>query len=73
MKTKLHIRVILSKQQSKQNLTFVVISYDIYETRQRLVSYISFEMTTRVRSSIYIKIIESERKHYSNCCEDNMA
>ena len=33
----------------KQNLTLVVISY---ETRRRFVSYISYEMTTRVRSSI---------------------
>ena len=30
----------------KQNLTLVVISYEIYETRQRLVSQISYEMTT---------------------------
>ena len=36
----------------KQNLTLVVISYEIYETRRRLVSLISYEMTTRVRSSI---------------------
>ena len=35
----------------KQNLTDVVISYEIYETRRRLVSY---EMTTRVRSSILL-------------------
>ena len=35
-----------------QNLTRVVISYEIYETRRRLVSY---EMTTRVRSSISLK------------------
>ena len=36
----------------KQNLTLVVISYEIYETRRRLVSYISYKMTTCVRSSI---------------------
>ena len=30
----------------------MAISYEIYETRKRLVSYISCEMTTRVRSSI---------------------
>ena len=36
----------------KQNLTLVVISYEIYETRRRLVSYISYEMITSVRSSI---------------------
>ena len=38
----------------KQNLTHVVISYEIYETRQRLVSLISYEITTRVRSSMHI-------------------
>ena len=38
----------------EQNLTLVVISYEIYETHQRLVSYISYEMATRVRSSIYV-------------------
>ena len=37
----------------KQHRTLVVISYEIYETRQRLVSYILFEMTTRVRSPVY--------------------
>ena len=36
----------------KQNFTLVVISYEIYEIRQRLVSLISYEMTTSVRSSI---------------------
>ena len=38
------------------NLTLVVISYEIYETRQRLVSCISHEMTTRVKSFLYIYI-----------------
>ena len=33
--------------------TLVVISYAIYETRQRLVPYISYEMTTCVRAPIY--------------------
>ena len=37
----------------KQNITLVVISYEIFETRRRLVSYISYEMVTSVRSSIY--------------------
>ena len=37
----------------KQNLTLVVITYEIYETRQRRVSLLSYEMTTSVRSSIY--------------------
>ena len=32
-----------------QNLSLVIISYPVYETHQRLVSY---EMTTRVRSSM---------------------
>ena len=32
-----------------EDLTRMVISYEIYETRQRLVSYISYEMTTPVR------------------------
>ena len=36
----------------KQNLTLVVISSEIYETRRRLVSLSSYDMTTRVRSSI---------------------
>ena len=36
----------------KQNLMFMVISSKIYETHQRLISY---EMTTRVRSALYIK------------------
>ena len=39
----------------KQNLTFLAISYEIYETCQRLVSKISYAMTTRVSSSISIK------------------
>ena len=38
---------------NKQNITLVVMSYEIYETRLRLVSYISYEMTTSVRSSIF--------------------
>ena len=38
----------------KQNLTPMVILYEIYETRRRLVSYISYEMTTIVRFSIYV-------------------
>ena len=38
----------------KQNLTLVVISYKICETRQRFISLISYEMTTCVRSSIYV-------------------
>ena len=32
----------------KQNLTLVVILYEIYEIRQRLVPSISYKMTTRV-------------------------
>ena len=43
----------LKQSYDKQNLTLVVISYEIYETRRRLVSTISCEMTTSVRSSIY--------------------
>ena len=35
----------------KQNFTLVVILYEIYETRQGLISWISYEMTARVRSS----------------------
>ena len=46
------IKPNLKESYDKQNLTLVVISYEIYETRRRLVSYISYEMTTRVRSSI---------------------
>ena len=36
----------------KLNLTLVVISSEIYETRRRLVSF-SYKITTRVRSSMY--------------------
>ena len=36
----------------KQNLTLVVISCEVYETRLRFVSFISYEMTTRVISSV---------------------
>ena len=35
-----------------QNLTYVVILNEIHETCQRLVSYISYEMTTSVRASM---------------------
>ena len=41
-----------SFDKQNQNLTLVVILYEIYETRQRLVSLISYEMTTHVNSSI---------------------
>ena len=37
----------------KQKLTLMVISYEIHENRRRLVAYISSEMITRVRFSIY--------------------
>ena len=49
------LKVIKSNFQEsydKQNLIPVVISYEIYKTRRKLVSQISYEMTTRVRSSI---------------------
>ena len=46
-------KIPLKQAYDKQNLTLVVISYEIYETRQRLVSYTSYEMTTHVRSSIF--------------------
>ena len=36
----------------KWYLTPVVISYESAHTRQKLISEISYEMTTRVRSSI---------------------
>ena len=39
-----------------KNLTRMVISYEIYETRCRLVSLISYKMTNRVRSSIYFML-----------------
>ena len=42
----------LKQSYDKQNLTLVVISYEIYETRRRLVSLITYEMTTPIRSSI---------------------
>ena len=37
----------------KQYITSVVNSYEIYEIRRRLVSLISYEMTTHARSSIF--------------------
>ena len=56
-----HIEIKLSKKvvkshfkepYGKQRLTLVVISYVIYKTRQRLVSFISDEIINRVSSSI---------------------
>ena len=44
------IKFHLKEPYDKQNLTLVVILYEIYETRRRLVSLISYEMTTCVRS-----------------------
>ena len=38
-----------------KNLTLVDISYEIYNSRRRLDSYILNEMTTRVRSSFLIE------------------
>ena len=43
------IKSHLKRSYDKQNLTLVVISYEIYETRRRLVSYISYEMTSKAR------------------------
>ena len=40
----------------KKSSGLMVILYEISETRQRLVSYISYEMTTHVRSSLYADI-----------------
>ena len=37
---------------NKRNLTLVVMSYETYETRLKLVLYISYEMTTHVRFSM---------------------
>ena len=54
---KLSLKAIKShfkESYDKKNLTLVLISYEIYETRRRLVSKISYEMTTRVGSSISI-------------------
>ena len=45
-------KINFKESYDKQNLSLVVISYEIYETRRRLVSYISYEMMIRVRSSI---------------------
>ena len=63
------IKPNLKQSYDKQNLTLVVISYEIYETRRRLVSY---EMTTHVRSSMYypkiIALIElSSKKKILTC------
>ena len=46
------IKFHLKQSYDKQNLTLMVISYEIYETHQRLISLISYKMTTHVRSSI---------------------
>ena len=42
--------------QDKQNLTLVVISYEIYETCQMLISYISYEINMSVRSSMSVTL-----------------
>ena len=47
------IKSSLKRSYDKQNLTLVVISYEIYE--------ISYEMTIRVRSSIYFRTLENDR------------
>ena len=39
---------------NKQNLTLMVISYEIYGTPRRLIPQIPSEMTTCVRSSVYL-------------------
>ena len=46
------IKTTLNQSYDKQNLTLMIISYEINQTRQRLVLSISYEMTTHVRSSI---------------------
>ena len=53
MSTLKAIKSHFKQSYDKQNLILVAISYEIYETRQGLVSYISYEMTTRVRASKY--------------------
>ena len=59
------IKILFKGSYDKQNLTLMVISYEIYETRRRLVSYISYEMTTRVRSSIFIfQVLHHRRKKF---------
>ena len=47
------IKPYFKRSNDKQNLTLVVISYEIYETHRRFVLLISYEMATRVRSSVY--------------------
>ena len=44
----INIKISFKGSYNKQNLTLMVISYEIYKTRQRLASYISYEMTIRV-------------------------
>ena len=61
------IKFNFKRSYDKQNLTLVVISYETYETRQRLVSYISYQMSTRVRFSIYIK---KHNVHFYKCNPD---
>ena len=67
---KTHLKLLYDKQ----NLTLVVISYEIYETRRRLVSYISYEMTTSVRCSIYLMLIFGSAVFFAFCiayCSEN--
>ena len=49
---------------NKQDITRVVISYDIYETHRRLVSLSPYEMTTRERTFIQIIIETLLEKKY---------
>ena len=46
-------KIPFERSDDKQNLILVVFSSDIYETRQKLVSKISYEITTSVRSCIF--------------------
>ena len=57
MATFKEIKSHLEQSYDKQNVTHMVISlhsYEIHETRQKLISWISYEMTTRVRSSMKV-------------------
>ena len=47
------IKSNIERSYDKQKLTLVAISYKIYETRRRLLSEISDEMTTRI-SKIFL-------------------
>ena len=43
----------------------MVIEYEVYKARRRVVSLISYAMTTRVRSSVFIKYLLRKYTEFS--------